>query len=164
MVNEFIQCGMEITSKGYLCYSNICSYAEKDKYYICDIFKDPLSVGIYKYQWKEPLTCKEVDLLMHIETVITHPGLVMDAESYKSVKEALLAKRHYLKVAHKMYPNLSYEDIVKATNAELNIYTNGNFTKILSSVLPDEYKVDYKYDRKDEQNICDRLKYKAIFG
>ena len=162
--NECIQCGMEITSKGYLCYSNECSYAEKDKYYICDIFKEPLSVGIYKYQWKEPLTCKEVYLLMHIETVITHPELGMDAEYYKPVKDVLLMKRHYLKVAHEMHPNLSYKDIVKAVNAELNIYTDGYFTKILSRYLPDEYSVNYKYNRKSEQNICDRIKYKAIFG
>lgn len=158
MKDGFIMCHMEITANGYLCLAKQSSYDYKDNYYICDVLKESMLPAIFRWQWKEPLLCRELHILLDCETKLKHDKNLPNEEQkiMKLAIEFLMKKRDGIKRIHVMYPNMPYEDAVKGVNAELNIYTEGAFTKVLSNFLPD-YDKNYVYNRAIEQNICNRL-------
>lgn len=158
MIDEFIACTMEITANGHFCIGKQTSYDYEDKYYICNVLTQPLSCALIKWQWREPLLCRELEVLLDCETKLKHNKNLSESDiaMLKLARDFLMKKRDCIKRAHFMYPGMSYKDIVKGVNAELNIHTEGNFTKVLSVFLPD-YDKNYVYDRNVEQGICDRL-------
>lgn len=160
MKDDFIMCRMEITANGRLCLGKQSSYDYEDNYYMGDVLEQPISCMIVKWQWKEPLLCREIETLFTCESILKHSNNLSESDRVllEQARDLLMLKRDALKRIHNMYPNFSYSEAVKGVNADLNIRTEGNFTRVLANFLPD-YDKNYVYDKDREQAICDRLRY-----
>ena len=70
----------------------------------------------------------------------------------------MMLKREGMQEVHELFPDLDYDDVVNATNAMLNVKTQGNFSMVLGTVFP-EYK-DYVFDAERENETWERLRQK----
>lgn len=158
-----IQCPIEITALGNICIEEEASYDIMDKFNMGSVNNIPIFKALQEWQWKEPLLCKEIHKLMTLKTLETHDQEYMDGKIYdacENVITAIMLKRDSLKRIHEMLPYLSYEDVVKASNADLNLNTKGRYNKIMASMFPEDYDVGYVYDEKREELICSQMKIK----
>lgn len=155
---HMIKCPILISANGNVSIMGQISYAYRDKYAMGNVLKSSILDMITEWQWNEPLLCREVDELMKLETLLGAPECPEEVKKISEIiKHYILLKREFIKRAHKIYPNLPYPDIVDGVNAELNIHTDGMFTKTLSEVLPEYYDKNYVYNRDVEQGVCDSL-------
>lgn len=159
-----IKCPIQINANGNVTLSAMLSYEEADKYIMGNILHESLNNMIEKWQWKEPLLCKEVDMLLKLESYKYIPELnykSYDGDTKKClelVKYYILLKREGMQEVHGLFPDLDYDDVVKATNAMLNFKTQGNFSMALGTVFS-EYK-DYVFDAERENETWERLRQK----
>lgn len=161
---SIIKCPIQICANGNVGISNMISFEEEDKYAMGNILNESLISMIKKWQWKEPLLCKEVDMLANLESYKYIPELnykSYDEDTKKClelVKYYILLKREGMQEVHELFPDLDYDDVVKATNAMLNFKTQGNFSMALGTVFS-EYK-DYVFDAERENETWERLRQK----
>lgn len=159
-----IKCPIKISANGNVSIPNMMSYEEEDKYIMGNILNESLASMVEKWQWKEPLLCKEVDMLLNLESFKYIPKLnyeFYDGDTKKClewIKYYILLKREGMQEVHELFPDLDYDDVVKATNAMLNVKTKGHFSMALGTVFT-EYK-NYIFDAERENETWERLRKK----
>ena len=161
--DNFVQCPISISAIGNICMASECSFENEDQFNMGNVFDISISDALGKWQWKEPLLCKEIDLLFKMQTYIMHENDVNE-EMHRDAIEAIMLKRDSLKRIHDILPYLSYEDVVKASNADLNLKTKGLYNKIMSIVFPEDYDINYIYDEKQEEQTCTQMKIKNMLA
>lgn len=114
-----------------------------------------------KWQWKEPLLCKEISMLSKLESIKNFPSSSVSKDDKKRIEFIeyfMMLKREGMQEVHGLFPDLDYDDVVTATNAMLNFKTQGQFSMVLGTVFP-EYE-NYVFDAKRENEIWERLRKK----
>lgn len=152
--DNYIQCPLIITANNNLTLVKQTSFENEDLYNMGNVLKEPLKTLIDNWQWKEPLLCKELELLLECKTQIEHNenNSEEDKKYFETFAELLMSKREYLKDVHKECPNLSYEEVVKCANAIMNIKTEGKYNEIMALHFPNDYDANYIYDEAKEMN------------
>ena len=163
ILDNVIQCPIEITALGNICIEEESSYDLEDKFNMGNVKEISIFQALQNWQWEEPLLCKEIWLLMQLRTRVKTNETPKYNEGYNDIITAIMLKRDSLKRIHEIYPYLSYEDVVKASNADLNLNTKGRYNKIMSSAFPEDYSTDYVYDEAKEEKICEQMGIKNLF-
>lgn len=158
--NQMVKCPILICANGNTRILEDISFEYRDKYNMGNILNKSLIEMINEWQWKEPLLCKEIIRLIKLEGIRNHPecNSENDKKMIEYIQYFMMLKREGMQEVHELFPDLDYDDVVNATNAMLNVKTQGNFSMVLGTVFP-EYK-NYVFDSERENEIWERLRNK----
>ena len=159
--HNMIKCPIEICANGNVVISHDISYEHSDEYNLGNILYEPFVDMLKKWQWKEPLLCKEISMLSKLESIKKFPSSSVSKDDKKRIEFIeyfMMLKREGMQEVHGLFPDLDYDDVVTATNAMLNFKTQGQFSMVLGTVFT-EYE-NYVFDAKRENEIWERLRKK----
>lgn len=115
-----VKTGIQICANGNVVLLEPLSFETMDKKNMGNIMKEPLSAMIYKWNWNEPLTQREVkeycDNMMFIENEKI-PKDKRDAYMFKNYY--LDTKKLLLQEGHREYPYMSKKDLNIAVTSKL---------------------------------------------
>lgn len=162
--NARIRCMIAIGAKGNVFFYNISSFNNIDNNSMGSILDEPLSCILFKWQWKEPLTCAEVHNIDDVYNFIKNNKLnENDEKILKKHIENILLKRDLLRKRHEEYPALSYDEVVDLVDAQINLHTNGEYGTIAKQLeYTDKFPKDWTYSPIKELFTVYRLTEKNV--
>lgn len=159
-----VKCNIAIGAKGNVYFNDMQSFDNIDNNSIGSILYEPLSCILYKWQWKEPLTCAEVYNIDDVYNLIKNNKLnENDEKILKKHIDYLLLKRDLLKKRHEEYPLLSYDEVVDLVDSQINLHTNGEYGSIAKQLeYTDKFPKDWTYSPIKELFTVYRLTEKSV--
>lgn len=131
--------GIQICANGNVVLTEPLSFETMDKKNLGNIMKEPLSAMIYKWNWNEPLTQREVKEYCDNLTLLDNPKLSDEKRAELKWKNAYIDTKKLLYTeAHKDYPYMSKEDINIAIVSKLALMTVEQAEDFISEELTEE--------------------------
>ena len=166
--DAWVNCKISIGAKGNVFLDDMHSFDTIDNNSMGDILHEPLSCIFYKWQWKEPLTCYEVNSINDAYNFIKNKKYndyynENDKHFLKKHIENILLKRDLLKKRHEEYPLLSYDEVADLVDAQINLHTNGEYGSIARELeYTDKFPKDWIYSPTKELFTVYRLTEKSV--
>lgn len=159
-----VNCEISIGAKGNVYMNGMYSFDYIDNNSMGSILDEPLSCILYKWQWKEPLTCAEVYSINDAYNYMKNKKCnEHDKSIFKKHIENILLKRDLLKKRHEEYPSLSYDEVVDLVDGQLNLHTNGEYGTIAKQLeYTDKFPKDWTYSPMKELFTVYRLTEKSV--
>lgn len=129
--NNHIITDLQVSANGLICIKRSMSFKREDDIAIGNIIDNrSVKAMIYDWNWKNPLSKKEVKQSLEAQKTIDD-GIVTDnqREILEYLIKCISANRNLIHSIHETYPYIGFDDAIRISDIMLDIRTSGLFSE-----------------------------------